>query len=302
MIVAAGGGERDGKVDITSSRECASAPNPRRYLNQRLMSDLRPTLFLTQLSNLMAGNISIVHGVTGSSRTFMGEEARRRRRRAYRPCAHCGRSERPRACRRRLQRRALGSRPALCRSGTCSLTTSTRMCGSGPRPAAAWRLALWALFWCWRRSSTREQRGAKPFARLAGLESDHVTPHAGRRHRDPGALVVEDRRRREAGTSRRHLGRDRRERATSEERAFLQNHAGPCRACDRHPSRSWAGTAISGSISRLPHWRCSADSSFHPADASGFEQPMEAPLTSGCCHRRRALARRGPLRSSKPSS
>src|SRR5262249_8114052 len=28
-----------------------------------------------QLSNLLAGNISIVHGVTGSSRTFMGEEA-----------------------------------------------------------------------------------------------------------------------------------------------------------------------------------------------------------------------------------
>jgi 3-oxoacyl-[acyl-carrier-protein] synthase II len=38
------------------------------------MNDLRPTLFLAQLSNLMAGNISIVHGVTGSSRTFMGEE------------------------------------------------------------------------------------------------------------------------------------------------------------------------------------------------------------------------------------
>ena len=38
-------------------------------------SDLRPTLFLAQLSNLLAGNISIVHGVVGSSRTFMGEEA-----------------------------------------------------------------------------------------------------------------------------------------------------------------------------------------------------------------------------------
>ncbi|HEY0566592.1 MAG TPA: beta-ketoacyl-ACP synthase, partial [Xanthobacteraceae bacterium] len=37
--------------------------------------DLRPTLFLAQLSNLLAGNISIVHGVVGSSRTFMGEEA-----------------------------------------------------------------------------------------------------------------------------------------------------------------------------------------------------------------------------------
>ena len=43
-------------------------------MNERLASGLRPTLFLAQLSNLLAGNISIVHGVTGSSRTFMGEE------------------------------------------------------------------------------------------------------------------------------------------------------------------------------------------------------------------------------------
>ncbi len=48
--------------------------NPGVFLNERLMSDLRPTLFLAQLSNLLAGNISIVHGVTGASRTFMGEE------------------------------------------------------------------------------------------------------------------------------------------------------------------------------------------------------------------------------------
>jgi 3-oxoacyl-[acyl-carrier-protein] synthase II len=39
------------------------------------MSDLRPTLFLAQLPNLLAGNISLVHGVVGSSRTFMGEES-----------------------------------------------------------------------------------------------------------------------------------------------------------------------------------------------------------------------------------
>ena len=39
------------------------------------MSDLRPTLFLAQLPNLLAGNISIVHGVVGSSRTFLGEES-----------------------------------------------------------------------------------------------------------------------------------------------------------------------------------------------------------------------------------
>src|SRR5947208_14783694 len=38
------------------------------------MGDLRTTLFLAQLSNLLAGNIAIVHGVSGTSRTFMGEE------------------------------------------------------------------------------------------------------------------------------------------------------------------------------------------------------------------------------------
>jgi 3-oxoacyl-[acyl-carrier-protein] synthase II len=38
------------------------------------MTGLRPTLYLGQLSNLLAGNISIVHAVTGSSRTFKGEE------------------------------------------------------------------------------------------------------------------------------------------------------------------------------------------------------------------------------------
>jgi 3-oxoacyl-[acyl-carrier-protein] synthase II len=75
MIVAAAGGERDIAVDGTILTNKGKAANPGAFLNERLMSDLRPTLFLAQLSNLLAGNISIVHGVTGSSRTFMGEEA-----------------------------------------------------------------------------------------------------------------------------------------------------------------------------------------------------------------------------------
>jgi 3-oxoacyl-[acyl-carrier-protein] synthase II len=75
MIVAAGGGERDLAVDmaiLNADAKGNSAPN---FLNERLMNDLRPTLFLAQLSNLLAGNIAIVHGVSGTSRTFMGEEA-----------------------------------------------------------------------------------------------------------------------------------------------------------------------------------------------------------------------------------
>ena len=75
MIVAAAGGERDLNADSVILSGLLDAEKPATFLNERLMSELRPTLFLAQLSNLLAGNISIVHGVTGSSRTFMGEEA-----------------------------------------------------------------------------------------------------------------------------------------------------------------------------------------------------------------------------------
>jgi 3-oxoacyl-[acyl-carrier-protein] synthase II len=75
LIVAAGGGERDYAVDAAILTGYPKAAKPDAFLNEHLQGDLRPTLFLAQLSNLLAGNISIVHGVTGSSRTFMGEEA-----------------------------------------------------------------------------------------------------------------------------------------------------------------------------------------------------------------------------------
>ncbi len=75
MIVAAGGGERDIKVDSLIVDEALKRNDREMLLNEKLTTELRPTLFLAQLSNLLAGNISIVHKVTGSSRTFMGEEA-----------------------------------------------------------------------------------------------------------------------------------------------------------------------------------------------------------------------------------
>ncbi len=75
MIVAAGGGERDIAADSTILTGMRKVAERGAFLNERLMSDLRPTLFLAQLPNLLAGNISIVHGVVGSSRTFLGEEA-----------------------------------------------------------------------------------------------------------------------------------------------------------------------------------------------------------------------------------
>ncbi|WP_331374584.1 beta-ketoacyl-ACP synthase [Sinorhizobium chiapasense] len=75
MIVAAGGGERDINVDSLIVDEGLKRNDREQLLNEKLTTELRPTLFLAQLSNLLAGNISIVHKVTGSSRTFMGEEA-----------------------------------------------------------------------------------------------------------------------------------------------------------------------------------------------------------------------------------
>ncbi|HVO14171.1 MAG TPA: beta-ketoacyl-ACP synthase [Alphaproteobacteria bacterium] len=74
LVVAAGGGERDWTLDHQLIAELDKAPDKAAVLNRRLSDDLRPTLFLAQLPNLFAGNISLVHGVAGSSRTFMGEE------------------------------------------------------------------------------------------------------------------------------------------------------------------------------------------------------------------------------------
>ncbi|MEJ5024057.1 beta-ketoacyl-ACP synthase [Brucella anthropi] len=74
MVVGAGGGERDITVDMQILDEGRTRNDRCVMLNEKLSTELRPTLFLAQLSNLLAGNISIVHKVTGSSRTFMGEE------------------------------------------------------------------------------------------------------------------------------------------------------------------------------------------------------------------------------------
>ena len=74
VVTAADGGARDEEVDSSILTGIGDAPDQASYLNEHLSADLRPTLFLAQLPNLLAGNISIVHKVTGSSRTFMGEE------------------------------------------------------------------------------------------------------------------------------------------------------------------------------------------------------------------------------------
>jgi 3-oxoacyl-[acyl-carrier-protein] synthase II len=74
LVVAAGGGERDWELDQQIMEELPGRNDKEAFLNQQLSDGLRPTLFLAQLPNLFAGNISLIHKVSGSSRTFMGEE------------------------------------------------------------------------------------------------------------------------------------------------------------------------------------------------------------------------------------
>ena len=75
LVVAAGGGERDWELDQKIIAELPGRNDRDAFLNQQLSDGLRPTLFLAQLPNLFAGNISLIHKVSGSSRTFMGEES-----------------------------------------------------------------------------------------------------------------------------------------------------------------------------------------------------------------------------------
>ena len=74
IIAAAANGERDPEADATVLAAINGDPNWREKLNDLLLTNLRPTLYLAQQTQLLAGNISIVHKVTGGSRTYKGEE------------------------------------------------------------------------------------------------------------------------------------------------------------------------------------------------------------------------------------
>ena len=74
LVVAAGNGERDQDADAAVLRSLHARSPTAVPLISALQSALRPTLYLAELSNLLAGNISITFGVTRSSRTFKGEE------------------------------------------------------------------------------------------------------------------------------------------------------------------------------------------------------------------------------------
>src|SRR5579862_8103520 len=63
-VVAADGGERDVPTDTSILAGLPAAGTATSFLYGRPSNHLRPTLFLAQLPNLLAGNISIVHKVT----------------------------------------------------------------------------------------------------------------------------------------------------------------------------------------------------------------------------------------------
>jgi 3-oxoacyl-[acyl-carrier-protein] synthase II len=178
MIVAAGGGERDAKVDIAVAAGVNKAAKPEAYVNERLMNDLRPTLFLAQLSNLLAGNISIVHNVTGSSRTFMGEE-------------QAGVD----AVRVAHARIAAGQSDLALVGGAYNaerwevvLHYAMGRCLAHGEHAGVWEhsgmeLGTLGAFLVLEEKGHAEARGAKPFARLAAVASDYV-------RRVPGAVTA----------------------------------------------------------------------------------------------------------------
>ena len=276
MIVAAGGGERDGKVDISILEGLNQSDNREAYLNQRLMNDLRPTLFLAQLSNLMAGNISIVHGVTGSSRTFMGEES------AGIDSVRIGRA-----------RIAAGQSDIALVGGAYNAErsevimhyvlghklTHERHSHVWERAAAGGGMELGTIgaFLVLEEKQHALARGVKPYARLASVASDHAKRASGavtKTLEDMWAGIAPQI---NAASAAVISGATGVEPGTSEERAFLASHPDlAVRATGTHLGHSLepqfpANIALAAMA--LRHGRL-----FPPSDSSGVERAMDAPL------------------------
>ncbi len=168
MIVAAIGGERDVPVDTAILAGARKAEKPGAFLNERLMNDLRPTLFLAQLPNLLAGNISIVHGVVGSSRTFLGEEsAGVDAVRVAQARVAAGQSE-VTLVGGASPRRALGSSAWTSNSAARRSRASSRRFGiAAPRAGSPMRSL--GRFWCSKAPSMRKRAAPAPRARISAI-------------------------------------------------------------------------------------------------------------------------------------
>jgi 3-oxoacyl-[acyl-carrier-protein] synthase II len=273
MIVAAGGGERDLNVDSTILTGTPHAANPAAFLNEKLMGDLRPTLFLAQLSNLLAGNISIVHGVTGSSRTFMGEE-----------------SSGVDAVRIALSRIAAGQsdialvggahngeRPDLLMlyefGGNC-LKDPYKPVWERGKDSGGFALGSLGAFLVIEGRDHAEARGAKPLARLTTVLSDRSNRQPGMATATLGRLWDKIKDKIKPAHTAVLSGASGATAATAEERAFLEAHSDlAVRA-----TGSYVGHAMEPQFAMnvaLAAVALNQDRLFPPADASGLEKPMD---------------------------
>ena len=275
MIVAAGGGERDLAVDGAILTGLPKAAQPAAFLNERLMSDLRPTLFLAQLSNLLAGNISIVHGVTGSSRTFMGEES---------AGVDAIRIAHARILAGQSQVALVGGAfngeredlLMLYEFGGFNLKDTFAPVWQRA-PKGGFALGSLGAFLVIETREHADQRGAKRLARLRTVMSNHS-------HRQPGDVSATLERMwdtiagsLQSGRTAIVSGATGTEPATGEERAFLAKH--PDIAA--RATGTYLGHAFEPQFPMnvaLAAIAVNRGSLFPPADDSGVERPMDGPL------------------------
>ncbi|MEX0752248.1 MAG: beta-ketoacyl-ACP synthase [Xanthobacteraceae bacterium] len=276
MIVAAGGGERDLAVDSTVLSGIGKAADREAFLNERLMNDLRPTLFLAQLSNLLAGNISIVHGVTGSSRTFMGEEA-------------AGID----ALRIAQARIAAGQSEIVLVGGAHNGERKDLLmlyefggCNLKDRFAPVWErgpkggfaLGSVGAFLVLESRTYAQARGAQPIAEVAAVVSDRCNRKPGGVTESLQRLWQSVARRLRPGQYAVISGATGVEPATSEERTFLGEHPeAPVRATGTYLGHGMEPQFIMNVA--LAALAVSRASLFPPGDNSGVERPMQGPLS-----------------------
>ncbi len=274
MIVAAGGGERDITADSAILSALPNAANADALLNEKLMSDIRPTLFLAQLSNLLAGNISIVHGVTGSSRTFMGEE-----------------SSGVDALRIALARINAGQADIALVGGSYNAerkdqlllyTFGNELQTGGYKtvwergPKGGLIMGSYGAFLVIESRAHAEQRSAKIIARLSAVMSERSS--RGSDPVSPSLRTMWDRLTAKIGPGAAILsGASGSARATQGERAFLTEHPDiPVRATGSYIGHGMEPTfPMNVALAALA---LSRGSLFAPRDTTGFERPVNGPL------------------------
>lgn len=279
-VVAADGGERDVPTDSAILDGLRTAEPKAPFLNEHLSNDLRPTLFLSQLPNLVAGNISIVHKVTGSSRTFMGEEV-----------AGVSAAE--------IAWRRIGAEQGdIFLVGGASIAERKDSILNGALGGVLWsgeHLPIWArlekgggamlgsagAFLVLEAREHAEARGRKPYARLVAVRSDQsrrrpgdVTAKMTRQFNEiapagsPPVSVLS------AATG---LAQ-----ATAEERDLLARWLAEGRVDSVRATASMLGAASSAALpatAGLAALALARRGFYRPFDATGFEKPVAAPPT-----------------------